>query len=92
MKTNDLKKGNWVLLRNGWHGEVLDNKKGNTRIVDVYGDYHEAGSVYSHDIVAYANGPDSGFDKSDRCSFKWFSDIQHTPEQVKLRNLVGKEN
>ena len=54
MKTNDLKKGSWVLLRNGWHGELLDNKKGNTRLMDVYGDYHEAGSVYAHDIVAYS--------------------------------------
>ena len=52
MKTNDLKKGDWIILRElNWRGEMWDNMRGNTRVVDVYGWEHEAGSVYSHDIL-----------------------------------------
>lgn len=52
MKTNELKKGQRVLLRSGWEAELLDNKKGTIRDCEVYGDYTECGSVYAHDIVA----------------------------------------
>ena len=52
MKTNELKKGDWIILRGlNWRGEMWDNMRGNTRVVDVYGWEHEAGSVYSHDIL-----------------------------------------
>jgi hypothetical protein len=51
MKTNEIKKGMVVELRNGWFGVMADNMRGNTRMVDVDGLYREIGSVYSHDIV-----------------------------------------
>lgn len=49
--TNDLKRGTRVRLRNGWEAKIEDNKKGNTRLATVYGNYTEMGSVYSHDIT-----------------------------------------
>lgn len=52
MKANDLKKGDMVVLRNGWKARIEDNKKGNTRVATVYGTYTEMGSVYAHDIVS----------------------------------------
>ena len=52
MFTNDLKKGDMVVLRNGWKAKIEDNKKGNTRMATVYGFHEEMGSVYSHNIVA----------------------------------------
>jgi hypothetical protein len=52
-KTNELKKGTRIKLRNGWEADLVDNRKGNTRDAKVYGTYTEIGSVYSHDIVRY---------------------------------------
>ena len=75
MKTNDLKKGMMVVLRNGWEARIEDNRKGNTRLATVYGRYGfytEMGSVYSHDIVSYVD--ENGF----------MHDIEHTPAQEKL--------
>jgi len=88
MKTNDIKKGMWVLLRNGWHGEVWDNGRGNTRVVDVYGFEHEAGSVYAHDIVAYAVKPVNRPVES-RYSFDWKTDVEHTPAQLKCKEMAS---
>ena len=51
MKTNDIKKGTRVKLRNGWFGTMADNMRGNTRMVEVEGLYTETGSVYAYDIV-----------------------------------------
>ena len=76
MKTNDLKKGARILLRNGWEADVWDNKKGNTRVCNVYGDFTEPGSIYAHDIVAY-KGTDGA----------WHSDIEYTPEQLRCRKM-----
>lgn len=71
MKTNDLKKGDMVMLRNGWKARIEDNKKGNIRVATVYGTYTEMGSVYSHDIVRYeADGV--------------FASIEHTDAQKAL--------
>ena len=50
MKTNELKKGDKVLLKNGWYADIADNLKGNTRLCKVYGLYTEFGSVYAWDI------------------------------------------
>ena len=73
MKTNDLKKGTRIMLRNGWEADLWDNMKGNTRVALVYGFETEAGSVYSHDIVRYkdANGV--------------WQMVEHTPAQLKLK-------
>lgn len=70
VKTNDLKKGTRIKLANGWEADLLDNKKGNIRMAKVYGMYTEAGSVYSHDIVAYQ-------DKDGN----WQTDIEYTKSQ-----------
>ena len=51
MKTNDLKKGALVILRNGWEARIEDNKKGQTRLATVWGYEKEIGSIYSHDIA-----------------------------------------
>jgi hypothetical protein len=74
MKTNDLKKGVRVRLRNGWEATIEDNGRGNTRMATVYGFYTEMGSVYSHDIVAA------------KVDDKWVC-VEHTPAQIKLRNM-----
>lgn len=73
MKTNDLKKGDRVLLRNGWYATIEDNKKGNIRLATVEGFYTETGSVYAHDIV--------------RCVSE-NSNIEHTPAQLRLKKMV----
>ena len=75
MKTNDLKKGDRVKLRNGWFGTIADNRKGLTRDITVEGAVTETGSCYTHDIVQYIgpNGPEA---------------IEHTPAQDKLRTTV----
>ncbi len=75
MTTNELKKGAKITLRNGWEAEIADNARGNTRIVKVYGDYTEPGSVYAHDIAtAWVDGKPVV--------------IEHTPAQLKLREQV----
>jgi len=37
MTPNDLKKGDFVLLRNGWEARLEDSKKGNVRLCTVFG-------------------------------------------------------
>lgn len=75
MKTNDLKKGDRIILSNGWYATIMDNKKGNIRFCDVEGFEREMGSVYSHDIVALVKPAGRVI-------------IEHTPAQVKLRRTV----
>lgn len=75
MKTNELKKGVRVKLRNGWEADIADNAKGNTRMAKVYGFETEIGSVYSHDIVL-AQSPIDG---------KSWVKVEHTPAQIKLK-------
>ena len=80
MFTNELKKGDMVMQRNGWKARLEDNMKGNTRLCTVYGDFTEMGSVYSHDILYKMN------DDGSRTI------IEHTPAQTKLRercNAMG---
>ena len=77
MKTNDLKKGDRVQLRNGWFATVQDNLKGNTRYLTVEGFSHETGSVYAHDIVLKINV--NGINEA----------IEHTDAQIKLSKLVN---
>jgi preprotein translocase subunit YajC len=75
VKTNDLKKGDRVLLNNGWYATIQDNRKGDTRMATVEGYYTETGSVYAHDIVE-ANIADS-----------WIR-VSHTPKQEQMRERV----
>tara|TARA_Y100000310_G_scaffold342139_1_gene443948 strand:+ start:1900 stop:2115 length:216 start_codon:yes stop_codon:yes gene_type:complete len=50
MLSNDLKKGDKVVLANGWNATIEDNKRGNTRLATVKGFVTEMGSVYVWDI------------------------------------------
>ncbi len=77
MKTNEMTKGVRVLLRNGWEADMMDNMKGNTRLVKVYGIECEIGSVYSHDIVAYKDGDGD-----------WCQNVEYTPAQLKCKAAV----
>jgi len=43
-------------------------------------DNEEAGSVYSHDIVAYKDEQN-----------KWQTDIEYTKSQIALKKQVGKQ-
>jgi hypothetical protein len=80
MKTNDIKKGMMVRLRNGWDARIEDNKKGNIRLATVFGVYEEMGSIYAHDIVRVlvSEGDMEGH----------WDDVEHTEAQLKLRNRV----
>jgi hypothetical protein len=79
MKTNDIKKGMRILLNNGWEGTMWDNMRGNTRVAEVEGYFTEAGSVYSHDIVACKPNPDTD---------EVWTPVEHTKAQLKLRKQV----
>jgi len=76
MKIDDLKKGTRVKQSNGWEALLLDNKKGTTRIAEVYGDYTEAGSIYSHDIVAYQD-----------INGNWHNDVEYSQSQQKCKKM-----
>ena len=57
LTADDLKKGTWVQLSNGWFGILMDNKKGKIRLAEVQGQYVEIGPIHSRDIVkAKVNG------------------------------------
>ena len=75
--TNQLRKGDKVLLRNGWRAEVADNMRGNTRMCLVEGYVTELGSVYSHDIVTWIT-PDGRH-----------VPVEHTKAQMKLQQQTG---
>lgn len=57
MFTNDIKKGDRILLKNGWFGTMMDNLKGNIRMAEIEGLFTEIGSIYAKDIArAKKNG------------------------------------
>lgn len=74
MKTNDIKAGMKVQMRNGWYGIMKDNMRGNTRMVEVHGHYVETGSVYASNIV------------KARVDNVWH-DIEHTAAQKKAADV-----
>lgn len=75
IKTNDLKKGDRVLLSNGWYATIQDNRKGDTRIATVEGYHTETGSVYAHDIM------------QAEVAGSWIT-VTHTPKQLDLKQRV----
>mgnify|MGYP005827483271 CR=1 FL=1 len=84
MLTNDIKKGmkvKSVQLGVPVSGVMMDNKKGNTRLVNVKGSevgmFDEMGSVYSHDITLV------------EVDGKW-EEVTHTDKQLKLKDTVGR--
>lgn len=80
MLTNDIKNGMRIKLKNGWFGTMMDNARGNTRMVEVEGYEREIGSVYSWDIesVVPTKGPSAGI---------WVN-VDLTPDQIKFRKEV----
>ena len=76
MKTDDIKKGRRVQMRNGWEGTLVDTRKGDTRRVEVEGDYREIGSVYAHDIMYVMDATGD-----------WIL-VDHTPDQLQMRQLA----
>jgi hypothetical protein len=51
LTADDLKKGTWVQLSNGWFGILMDNKKGKIRLAEVQGEYVEIGPIRTLDIA-----------------------------------------
>ena len=83
MTTNEIKKGmkiKSVQLGVPVTGIMLDNKKGNTRLVDVKGSevgmFDEMGSVYSHDIILVEQNSN------------WV-EVTHTEKQLKLKQTLS---
>jgi len=77
VKSNDLKKGTRIQLKNGWYGTIFDNARGNIRMAEIEGNYTEVGSVYVTDIdTAYV------------CA-EWV-EIEYTPAQLKLKQQMNK--
>ena len=83
MKTNDIKKG--MNIKTGQlgtpvSGVMLDNLRGNTRLVDVKGSevgmFDERGSVYAHDILMV------------EVDGEW-EDVEYTEAQLKLKKQVS---
>ncbi len=53
MLTTELKKGDFVILKNGWRAQLLENSSNTSLpLCQVWGDYTEAGSVFSHEMLA----------------------------------------
>ena len=76
VKSNDIKKGARIQLKNGWYGTIADNARGNTRMAEIEGYYTEIGSIYATDIAkAMVNGV-------------WVS-IEYTPAQIKLEKQMS---
>ena len=83
MTTNEIKEGmriKSVQLGVPVTGIMLDNKKGNTRLVDVKGSeigmFDEMGSVYAHDIILVEQNSN------------WV-EVEHTEKQVKLKQSLA---
>ena len=83
MKTNDIKKGmnsKTGQLGTAGSGIMLDNLRGNTRLVDVKGSevgmFDEMSSVYAHDILMV------------EVDGEW-EDIEYTEAQLKLKKQVS---
>ena len=83
MKTNEIKKGMKIKVTNlgtPVTGIMMDNLKGDTRLVEVKGSevgmFDEMGSVYSHDIALV------------EVNEKWIT-VEHTEKQLKLKRKVA---
>ena len=84
MLTNEIKKGTKILsvqLGVPVSGIMMDNLKGNTRLVNVKGSevgmFDEIGSVYAHDII------------EAKIDDAWIP-VTHTEAQLKLKQTVGR--
>lgn len=76
MKTNDIKKGMRIQLKNGWFATMADNRKGNIRYAEVEGFFTELGSIYSADIARVL------------VNAEWI-EVEHTEKQKQVANFWG---
>jgi hypothetical protein len=77
MLSNEIKKG-FKLVANGFSGTMVDNLKGNTRMVEVDGICgQEIGSVYVWNISRVENPVTGEWEK-----------VELTEKQIKTRSLV----
>lgn len=79
MHIKDVKKGDRVLLRNGWEAKTLESARKTTVLCEVYGYCTECGSVYGHDIVRVVN--EKGY---------WEDVTEYTPGQIRCK--LANEN
>lgn len=77
MQSNQIKKGDLLLLKNGWKAVMFDNKKGNIRMAEVDGLYKEIGSIYVWDIDCVKVGTE------------WVS-VDLTERQIKAQQIVSR--
>lgn len=82
MLTNDLKKGDFVRLRNSWIARLEDNMRGATRICTVWGFEKEIGSVYAHDMVSHIR---VSMVEGIPVEESEIARIEHTAKQEKVR-------
>ena len=76
MLTNEIKKGTWIMLKNGWRAQIMDNARGDIRMADVYGFAHEMGSIYATDIAFVAD------EQGDE-----IATVEFTEKQLKSKRL-----
>ena len=83
IKTNEIKKGMRIKSKQlgvNVTGVMMDNKKGNTRMVETHGTevglFDEIGSIYSHDIVLV------------EIDGAWET-VEHTDAQLNLEQTVN---
>lgn len=91
MLANDLRKGDRVVLHNGWNATIKDNKKGNIRVATVEGFATETGSIYIWDIkgrVLVGEPVNRVQYLIDFSSGKMLEEIELTPKQAKHRATV----
>lgn len=103
MKSSELKKGDFVLLRSGWRAELMDDCRGeyaNTPCCQVWGMFTEAGSVYTHDMLYKIEEWNSEMPSTgrfvqptgaDENGSIWLvtNDIELSDEQIELQKMVG---
>jgi hypothetical protein len=78
MFSKDLKKGDRVLLKNGWEATIKGSARGTTTLCEVYGFETELGSVYTHDIDARQIAPGL-----------WVRDIELTKSQIACQKMAS---
>ena len=83
MLINEVKKGMPIRMTHGRVGTMLDNKKGNTRMVEVTNGMNgpEMGSVYAKDILSAQRTLESGVTV-------WVG-VELSPAQKKSAGLIG---
>lgn len=86
MITNDIKKGTFFRLSNGFDAKMLDNKKGNIRLAEVNGLCREMGSIYGHDIAwVWLDSAGKTFENCDECNSE---QVHMTATQTQCRKMV----